>query len=196
MKRFSFVLAAFALVADVPAAPFQQVTDRISFEQAIAQFDRICVQPLPDAQAFVDAMNTSDISWMRADQSVEERRALGTMWRSAIGRISYNNRTDPDRFEAANPSCHFEFRVGDDYTHDAAVAVIQQRFGLGSPCTRNRRDNQTRWEQIDTRNLPIKVYLTSIIDEPTNRWARLSISRRLLTTIDREHPLFNVLRCM
>lgn len=166
-----------------------------SIEAALDQFETLCVRPMPDAQAFVDAMNASALRWTKLDRSAEEVWAGGNAWQSTIGQISYHYRREDRPIILRNPACHFEFVVAPDYDHSVATPVVQRALDLGEPCSRNRQRNQTRWEKMDPRGFVIRVFLSSETDTLDRRGARLSVSRMIPQTPEVEDGIRNIERC-
>lgn len=183
--------SASSVQAQISPSDFQN----ISMETALDRFETLCIAPMPDPQAFVDAINASGLRWTKLDRSSEEVRALGNAWQSMIGQISYHYRREDRPIILRNPACHFEFVVAPDYDHSVAAPIVQRALDLGDPCSRNRQRNQTRWEKMDLRGFVIRVFLSSETDTLDRRGARLSVSRMIPQTPEVEGGMRNIERC-
>jgi hypothetical protein len=196
-----FALSAMSNFQGGSVAPPQPVDyyQTMTLDDALTRFDSFCVTPMPNPEAFVQAMNTSDIRWHLVASTPSQVRALGNAWRSRIGQISYHRRQPDDRLSQAmgspDPGCHYEFRVASDYSHATAAAEVERHLGLGRPCTRNRARNQTRWERADDRGFSIRVFLSSETNEIGLRGARLSISRLSVPSEDASRQTIDLQRC-
>lgn len=192
-KLLLFICAgsATSVLAQTASGDFQ-IT---SMEMALDRFETLCIGPMPDPQAFADAMNVSGLQWTKLNRSSEEVWAIGNAWQSTIGQISYHYRREDRPIILRNPACHFEFVVAPDYDHSVATPVVQRALDLGEPCSRNRQRNQTRWEKMDPRGFVIRVFLSSETDTLDRRGARLSVSRMIPQTPEVEDGMRNIERC-
>ncbi len=183
--------SATAVQAQISRSEFQ-ITP---LETALDRFEALCIGPMPDPQAFVDAMNASGLQWTKLNRSSAEMWARGDAWQSTIGQISYHYRREDRPIMMRNPACHFEFVVPPDYAHSVATLIVQSALDLGEPCSRNRQGNQTRWEKTDPRGFVIRVFLSSETDTLDRRGARLSVSRMIPQTAEVEDGMRNIERC-
>ena len=156
-------------------------SDILAFEQALATFQRICVDTLPSPQGFTTAMNAIGIRWRKVDKTPAEIFGTGNSWQSTLGEISYHNPAY-SHVTRGGPACHFEFRPDHRYGHAQAAAALAVALGLpAGRDTGNRRQPQMRWESDLPSGMRIRVFLTSNVELNGGSGARLSISVR--------HPL-------
>ncbi|HTU12931.1 MAG TPA: hypothetical protein VMG08_18725 [Allosphingosinicella sp.] len=178
------LLSAFGQAAAAPAEPAYEARP---FAQALQDFERLCVTPLPSQPAFIAAMDAGAVGWRRVPRTADEIFGSGLKWRApAIGQITYHY-NERIVHVIGGPACHLEFRTDASFRHDAAAASVERQLGLPPGTdTSDRRTTQNEWEMRRADGMEIRVFLTSNVAVPGGPGARLSISRRNLAPLPRE----------
>jgi hypothetical protein len=148
-------------------------------DQAIAVWKRLCVDPLPAKQGFIDAFNfdqRNGVKWVKVNPP-GPGLTLGHYWRSPLGTLSYVS--EPELPEFVNdPACHYTFAVEPGYTHEAGVVALRQAFGIdtGKTTGSRRKPPQTQWEVDWKPGMHVRIFLSADDEQFGVPGARLSIS--------------------
>jgi hypothetical protein len=170
--RLLAMLAAAILPGNAEGPHFSPV----AIGEAIAYFRHICVETLPDPRAFAAALNADASGWTRYEKIIRRAPVLGHFWRSSRGELSYANLPGPE-FGETNPACHYAFRTGPEFNHDSASRALAAALRIdGGRQTRDRREQQTRWEVTLPSGLRVRIFLSTAERDMGGPAATLSIS--------------------
>ena len=143
---FEIMAAAALLATSADQATPGDAFTAIPAGNAVAYFRRLCVDTLPELRAFGAALNAEPAGWRRYQKRIRGNAAIGHFWRSTLGEISYVNLPGLPSPET-NPACHYAFRTGPDFSHDAAARALASAIGLDAGReTGSRRAPQTHWK--------------------------------------------------
>src|SRR5205085_5865323 len=167
--------AALLLAAAAPPARGDAPAAKVlSFDEALATFRTLCVEPLPSPERFVAAMNASGIGWRTVRKSEGEVFGTGNSWRSEIGQVTYHNPPYAD-ITGFGPACHLEWRVSADYDHRRAATALAAALSLPpGEETGKAAEPQTKWEAPRPDGLNVRYFLSTAQPGPEGRTARLS----------------------
>jgi hypothetical protein len=166
------LLAATALLGNAAEPQFSPVP----VGEAITYFRHICVDTLPEPRAFAAALNADRSGWVRHQKSTRLTTVIGHFWRSSRGELSYLNLPGL-QYGETNPACHYAFRIGPEYNHEAASRALAAALRIdGGRQTGNRREPQTRWEATLPTGLRVRVFLSTAERDMGGPAATLSIS--------------------
>ncbi|HEV7658741.1 MAG TPA: hypothetical protein VGO55_02735 [Allosphingosinicella sp.] len=170
--RLLAMLAAAALPGNAQGPQFSPV----AIGEAIAYFRHICVETLPDPSAFAAALAADTSGWTRHEKSTRRVTVLGHFWSSPRGELSYVNLPGV-QWPETNPGCHYAFRTGPEFDHDSASRALAAALRIdGGRQTRDRREQQTRWEVVLPSGLRVRIFLSTAERDMGGPAATLSIS--------------------
>ena len=157
------MLAKIALLAG-PALLQAVVPVPQPMDQAIATWKRLCVDPLPARQGFIDAFNIDQrngAGWVKVARPGPEL-ALGHYWRSPLGMLTYVSEPQLPGF-INDPACHYTFAVEPGYTHEAGVAALRQALDIdaGKATGSRRKPPQTQWEVDWKPGIHVRIFLSA-----------------------------------
>ncbi|MEZ0243135.1 MAG: hypothetical protein ACAH11_07140 [Sphingomonas sp.] len=166
-----FTIAAAMAVASPQAAVPVPLAD------AVALWQRLCVDTMPTAQRFVDAFNRDTGNGWQKFKPKDHPVSGGTYWRSPKGILTYVSA--PFLPATINdPGCHYTFAVEPGYSHADGVTALRAALGLDAGASiGNAKAPQHRWESDRPNGMHFRIFL-SASDDLGVPGARLSVSLR------------------
>lgn len=181
------MLRAALVIAGLLSAGTAQAQRPLALDEALAAWKRLCVDPLPAKQGFIDAFNfdqRNGIAWTKAVPA--ERSGAGSHWRSRLGNLTYVF-IEGEPLDRNSPACHFAFVPEADVAHAAIAAALRETLQIGAGIdTGSRREPQTCWEVDWKPELHIRIFLSFDSVDFGKPGARLSVSVRRLPAGERQ----------